>query len=176
MKTTIVMAAHGTPPRDFPQDELREYFSLHNRLESTAVSHSPVLEGRYEELEEKLKNWPRTAENDPFYTASNELAKRLSRETGNEVVVGFNEFCAPDVKHAIHEAVRQGADRVVVISTMMTRGGEHAERDINQAVQQAREMFPGAEIIYAWPFETGEIACFLAEHIKGFLLSTGNAH
>ena len=74
MKTVIVMAVHGAPPNDFPREELREFFSLHSRLEASAVSHSPALESRYEELENKLKTWPRTPQNDPYHAASYELA------------------------------------------------------------------------------------------------------
>ena len=169
MKTVIVMAAHGAPPNDFPREELREFFTLHSRLEASAVSHSPALESRYEELENKLKTWPRTPQNDPYHAASYELACKLSEETGTEVVVGFNEFCAPGIENVLDGAVGRGAGRVVVITTMLTRGGEHAERDINQAVSRARQKHPGVEIIYAWPYEPGEIARFLAGHLKKYL-------
>ena len=168
MKTIIVMAVHGAPPRDFPPDELREYFILHSRLGFSTVSHSPAIESRYEELEEKLKNWPRSMENDPFYAASQEVAGKLSNIMGQEVLVGFNEFCAPDVHEALRNATQRGATRVFVVSTMLTQGGEHAEKDISGAVQEAKKSYPEIEIIYAWPFETDDVALFMAEHIKKF--------
>jgi sirohydrochlorin cobaltochelatase len=56
--------------------------------------------------------------------------------------------------------------KIIVTTTMMTRGGEHAERDIPQALSRARQKHPGVEIIYAWPFETTGIARFLAGHIE----------
>jgi sirohydrochlorin cobaltochelatase len=55
------------------------------------------------------------------------LAAQLAQARGLEVLVGFNEFCAPSLDEAFAQAVAQGAQRVVVITPMMTRGGEHAE-------------------------------------------------
>ncbi len=168
MKTVIVLAMHGSPPNDFPRHELQEFFMLHGRMENSAVSHSPALEDRYEELSEKMKSWPRTPQNDPYHAASYALAEALKAESGYEVAVGFNEFCAPGVDRALAEAVGDGAGKIIVVSTMLTRGGEHAERDIARVVNQARQKHPEVEIVYAWPFETADIARFLAGHVKRF--------
>ena len=32
MKIIIVLAVHGTPPRDFPREELAEFFRLHSHI------------------------------------------------------------------------------------------------------------------------------------------------
>jgi sirohydrochlorin cobaltochelatase len=160
---------HGAPPNDFPREELREFFMLHGRMEVSAVSHSPALESRYEELEDMMKNWPRTPQNDPYHAASYALAEALSAESGLEVKVGFNEFCAPSVDRAVEEAVSGGAEKVMVLTTMLTRGGEHAERDIARAVEKAKQRYANVEIVYAWPFDTAEIARFLAGHVKKFV-------
>lgn len=168
MKTIIVLAMHGAPPRDFPRNEMLEYFALHGRLENAAVSHSPALEQRYEELDTRMRNWPRTESNDPFYFASQELAGELKRASGWEVLVGFNEFCAPSLEKTLEQAASENAARVFVVTTMMTRGGEHSERDIASAVKSAQEHHPQVSIIYAWPFEASEVAQFLAAHIQKF--------
>ena len=168
MKTVVVLAMHGAPPRDFPDDELREFMALHGRLEFSAVSHSPALETRYEELEEKMLGWPRTAENDPFFASSTQLAVALKEISGHDVVLGFNEFCSPTLGKALEQAASSGADRVLVATIMMTRGGEHSEKDIMQAVEKAQQKHHDIEFIYAWPFETSEVAAFLASHIKKF--------
>jgi len=102
VKTVVVLAMHGIPPKDFPHNELMEFFSIHSGLEhSHSHHHSHNIDNeklkRYSELERKIKNWPRTPENDPFFIASQELALKLSEETGYELVLGFNEFCAPDL-------------------------------------------------------------------------------
>lgn len=86
------------------------------------------------------------------------------------VLVGFNEFCGPSVETALGQAAEaalaSGSARVVVITPMMTKGGEHAEVDIPAAVDLARRRHPQVRFSYAWPFETGHTARFLAEHIQ----------
>ena len=169
MKTVIVLAMHGVPPNDFPPEEMREFFELHGRLEVSSVSPSPALKSRYDVLEDKVKRWPRTHLNDPYHAASYELARALRNECSIPIIVGFNEFCAPSIEEALAQAVAERAGKIIVITTMMTRGGEHAERDIALAVNRARQKFPDVEMIYAWPFETVRIAQFLAEHIGRYL-------
>jgi sirohydrochlorin cobaltochelatase len=169
MKAVIVLAVHGVPPNDFPRQEMREFFELHGRVEMSPGALGPALESRYKELEDKVKRWPRTPRNDPYHAASHDLARALQTEIGLEVAVGFNEFCSPDVDETLARAVADGAGRIIVLTTMMTRGGEHAEREIAQAVERARAKYPGVGLIYAWPFETPAIARFLADHIRRFV-------
>lgn len=168
MKTVIVLAMHGVPPRDFPRVEMGEFMALHSRMGHSAVSHSPALESRYEELEKQVREWPRTAENDPFSVSSQDIATALEKAAGQKVMVGFNEFCSPTLDQAIERAVSYGAERVVVVTPMMTRGGEHSEKDILQAVEKARNNHKEVKFVYAWPFGTVEVAEFLAEHVKMF--------
>ena len=168
MKSVIVLAMHGSPPRDFPRPELVEFMSLHARLEASAVSHSPALESRYAELEQKMRGWPRSRQNDPFFVSSQEIATALERASGYAVIPGFNEFCAPSLDEALERAVSSGAVRVFVVTPMMTRGGEHSEKDIAQAVKKVQEKHPDVRFVYAWPFETLEVAGFLANQIKKF--------
>jgi len=170
MSTTIVLAMHGAPPSDFPGDELAEFFGLHMRLEhgGPGGEQHARLEARYVELEEKVRRWPRTLRNDPFHAASLELARRLEEATGSRVVVGFNEFCAPTLGEALAEAAGV-AQRVVVVTPMMTRGGEHSEHDIPVAIAKARAAHPDVEFLYVWPFDTTDVAGFLAEQIERLL-------
>jgi sirohydrochlorin cobaltochelatase len=163
----IILATHGIPPRDFPDEEKAEFFRLH----SMADSGNPLTEHRrerYKALEVEMRNWPRTAQNDPFHRASHELATEMEKQSGKKVICGFNEFCAPDVSQAIRHAVGQGAKKIVVITPMLTRGGAHAETEITQIVAEARKEYPGVEIIYAWPFVKEKIAAFLLEQIDLF--------
>ncbi len=165
----IVLAMHGAPPNDFPKDEMAELFGLHAQLEH---AHGPVLEAlqrRHDELENKMLLWPRTTKNDPFYAGSQELAACLSEISGYKVIVGFNEFCAPSVDKALDNAVAQGAEKVIVITPMMTQGGEHAEVDIPNAIRRARQRHSHALIVYAWPFEVSHVAQFLAAQIAYFV-------
>jgi len=90
MKSVIVLAMHGAPPRDFLRDELSEFMSLHARLAAMPGSHSPTLESRYEELEKKMLDWPRRRQNDPFFASSQEIADALKQASGHDVFLGFN--------------------------------------------------------------------------------------
>lgn len=168
MKSVIVLAMHGAPPRDFPRPELGEFMSLHGRMESAPVSHSPAIESRYEELEMKMRNWPRTPQNDPFFASSQEIAAELERTSKQQVFLGFNEFCAPGLDEALEQAAVSGAEKIFVVTPMMTRGGGHSEKDIAEAVKKAQNKHAEVKIVYAWPFETSEVAGFLSAHIERF--------
>ncbi len=168
MNVAIVLAMHGAPPSDFPEGDLGEFLGLHMQLR-----HSPVdgqvagrLRERYALLEKAALGWPRTADNDPFYAASNRLAHALKRITGYDVIVGFNEFCAPDLSEALDLAVSRGARTIVVVTPTMTPGGEHAEVDIPAAVEAARRRHEHVDFRYAWPFETDDVAKFLTDHAR----------
>lgn len=169
MKTIIVLAMHGVPSNDFPKNELTELFSLHARLEHSHGAEQETMTRRYNELDAKMRTWPRTSQNDPFWTASLELAGYLSQATKCEVIVGFNEFCAPKLDAALDQAVAKGAEKIIVVTPMMTRGGEHSEKDIPAAIKHAQECHPKIKIIYAWPFKTSEVAQFLANQITQIL-------
>ena len=166
MKTVVVLAMHGAPPNDFPKRETAELFSLHARLEAGHVAgpERDGLERRFAELDAKMRAWPRTAQNDPFWAGSQELAEHLERASGYEVIAGYNEFCAPTLDDALDQAATQG-DRVIVVTPMMTRGGEHSEVEIPATIQRARERHPEAEIIYAWPLDVASVAQFLAAQV-----------
>lgn len=165
MKRVIVLAAHGAPPKDFPNDKLVEFFGLHFRLESMQGPGRAPMEARFRELDMEMRSWPRTAENDPFFAATMELARLLGDKTGKEVVVGFNEFCRPDLDDAFEKAVSGGAGHIVVVTPMMTPGGEHSEEDIPAAISRARERWPALHIDYLWPFDQAEVAGFLAAQL-----------
>ena len=166
MSSVIVLAMHGAPPGDFPRQEAAEFFALHGRIAHGAGAQQPEAAERYEELHAKMRAWPRTAENDPFHQASMEMANHLALEAGQDVVVGFGEFCGPSLDDALDLAATTGATRITVTTPMMTRGGEHSEQDIPAAVERARARHPGFSIRYVWPFDMAEIAQFLATQIK----------
>lgn len=166
MTQVLVLAMHGAPPNDFPPGEMAEYFGLHLQLEHSPVPAPDAVVRREQELERRMRDWPRTQENDPFWAASRELARHLAEATDSEVLLGFNEFCGPTIEGAIAEAADRRPDRVVVVTPMVTRGGEHAERDIPAAIDRARARQPGVPIVYAWPFDPADVARFLAAHIR----------
>jgi sirohydrochlorin cobaltochelatase len=161
----IVLAMHGAPPQDFPRREMGEFFGLHSRLTQSGGPPSADLQKRHNELETKMRAWPRTAENDPFHAASLALAADLQAAAGCPVRVGFNEFCAPSLEEALDAAAAEEPDTVIVVTPMMTRGGEHAEQEIPELVEAARQRHPGVVFRYAWPFPSATVAQFLANQI-----------
>lgn len=169
MNYVTVLAMHGVPPKGFPREEIMELFSLHMRLQKAGGPESSALKNRHDQLEEKIRKWPRTEENDPFFTASQKIADKLGQTLGCEVYLGFNEFCAPSLDEALEKAAAKSPDKIFVITPMMTRGGEHSEIDIPKTINRAQERFPNIPIVYAWPFESQEIANFLAGQVRRFL-------
>ena len=175
MKTVIVLAMHGAPPNDFPKRETAELFGLHTRLEAghTAGPEHDALERRFAELDAKMRAWPRTAQDDPFWAGSQELAEHLGTASGCEVIVGYNEFCAPTLDDALDQAAAQG-NRVIVVTPMVTRGGEHSQVEIPAAIQRARERHSEIEFIYAWPLDIAAIAQFLATQVARLVPTTAD--
>ena len=168
MKVVIVLAMHGMPPNDFPQKETLDYFMLHSRLENMPGPPPPNLQQQYEELDRKMRKWPRTRENDQYSFTSKKLAAVLSKQMGFSVVVGFNEFCSPSLDDAFEEAIKHNPDKIVVVTPMMTQGGEHSEKDIPEAIERTKKKSPNIEFSYVWPFDISKIAAFLAEQINDY--------
>lgn len=166
MSVIVVLAMHGAPPLDFPRDELAEFFGLHAQLEHTRGADYGPLRDRFAHLERKMRLWPRNAENDPFWAGSGDLAEALRKAWGGTVILGFNEFCAPNLDEALDLAAGRAAEKIVVVTPMMTRGGRHAECDIPEAVDRARGRHPREAFEYVWPFPVSGIAAFLALQIK----------
>jgi sirohydrochlorin cobaltochelatase len=169
MKTVLILTMHGIPPKDFPRREIGEYFGLHTQMENSPQRMDGAARQRYAELNHKMRSFPRTPENDPFYFSSQEMAQRLTAETGIETLFCFNEFCNPTLADAAATAAASGAERVLVLTPMMTRGGEHAEKDIPDEIEALRQTYPALEIEYAWPFDPAEITRFLASQVKRFI-------
>jgi len=169
VKTVIVLAMHGMPPADFPGEELAEFFRLQSIIEAGKGGGQKPMQDRYAFLDKKIRNWLRNKHNDPFKAASRDLATHLSQESGCEVIVGYNEFCAPTIDEALQCAADRNANKIIVATPMMTRGGKHAEKDIPAAIGEFRKLHPEIETIYAWPFDTAEVARFLSDHISPFV-------
>jgi sirohydrochlorin cobaltochelatase len=97
------------------------------------------------------------------------MAAELARLTGHPVSAGFNEFCAPTLEAALDDAAGMGAETVIVVTPMMTRGGEHSEVEIPAEVEGAKKRHPATSFVYVWPFELADVASFLAAQISRFV-------
>ena len=168
MSKEIVLAMHGAPPLDFPKDELTEFFKLHVQMEQFPEQMQKTIKPRYDELEEKVRKWPRNDKNDPFFAGANEMAEQLQKISGYNVSVGYNEFCSPTLEEAIVKAGESSPEKIIVITPMMTKGGEHAGYDIPRAIERVQALNPELPMVYAWPFEDADIAKFLFNQVKKF--------
>ncbi|GAG77021.1 unnamed protein product, partial [marine sediment metagenome] len=64
------------------------------------------------------------------------------------IVVGFNEFCSPSLDDAFEEAIKQDPEKIIVITPMMTQGGEHSEKDIPEAIERAKKKNPNIKFSF----------------------------
>jgi sirohydrochlorin cobaltochelatase len=94
------------------------------------------LRERYDQLDAKMRAWPRTPENHPFHTSSIDIASNLQEVTHMEVILGFNEFCNPSLEQAFEQAIKSDPDKIIVITPMMTRGGERSEVNIPATIKR----------------------------------------
>jgi len=160
----IVLAMHGMPPKDFPEKEKMEFFRLHSQHSKPGALNEEQLK-RHDELDAQMRVWPRTAENDSFHAASYRIADEMKKTSSVEVLVAFNEFCSPDVATTLDKAASLNQGEVVVVTPMLTRGGSHAELEIPEDIEKARQRNPGASFRYAWPFDSSFVAHFLNEQV-----------
>lgn len=58
--------------------------------------------------------------------------------------------------------------KIIVVTPMMTRGGEHSEVDIPAMIKRAEARYPSVAIDYIWPFDPAQVARFLAAQIAHF--------
>jgi len=159
-KEAVVLIGHGGTAMDTPREIVGEL----KRLEAERQARRETkMSPREAELDRRVRDWPRTPETDPYKFGVEEIAKALAPKLGGrKLVVAYNEFCAPSVEDAIESLVKEGFTRISLISTMFTRGGIHAEREIPGLVISETKKHPGVVVEYAWPFDAGFIADFLA--------------
>jgi len=166
VKTIIVLAAHGAPATDCPRRTIGMFMALESM--PRFVKRFGFLQRLKDSLDQRIRCWPRTSQNDPYREGVKVLSERLAAQTGYDIISGYLEFCAPDIGTCIDEAAGRGALRVVVVTTMTTRGGEHSETEFREIVEAAQKRYPGVEILYAWPFDTDRVTRFFADEIERF--------
>jgi sirohydrochlorin cobaltochelatase len=162
-KEAVVLIGHGGSASDTPRALVSEL----KRLEGERQARKePTMSPREAELDKQVREWPRTPETDPYKYGVEAIAKALAPKlSGRRLVVAYNEFCAPSVEDAIEGLVGEGCERIILVSTMFTRGGIHAEFEIPAIVAETRQKHPRVTVEYAWPYEAGFIADFLAAQL-----------
>jgi len=159
----VILVGHGGIPTDVPADLVSEL----KGLEAARRARGGEPPGAREiELDRTLREWPRSRRTDPYKSGLEEVLEALRpRLGGRRLVQAYNEFYAPSVEEALAALVAEGATRIVLLTTMFTRGGAHAEFEIPRIVAEARKQYPDLTIEYVWPFDLARIADFLAAHV-----------
>ena len=175
-RPAVVLIGHGSPATDCPPQLVGELMSL-EWCEPDAGPGPHDLEGRFVALDAQIRDWPRHAGNDPYKAGLEQVAEALRPLLPTDLfAIGYNEFCRPSIAEALEQVIRQGATRVLVIPSMLTPGGVHAEVDIPQALDEVRRVHPGILIEYLWPFDLRHVAALLASHVTRALARPPVAH
>ena len=160
----VILVGHGAPPRDAP----RELVSKLKSLEAQRRARKLPMGDEERALDQRLRAWPRTDESDPYRAGVERLANTLRSRLGRreEVVVAYNEFCAPSLEDSIAAAARAGVTRLTIVPTMLTPGGVHSEEEIPEVIEAMRAELPNLEMVYAWPFDLDAVAGLLADAVS----------
>lgn len=165
MKRAIVLVGHGGVPKDCPHDLVRKLKQLEAQRRAAGGPISP----EEQELDRKIRRWPRTPQTDPYKEGLESLTAQLRPLLKRDrLAIAYNEFCAPTLEEAVEELIEEGMWDITVVSSMFTAGGSHAEIEIPETVGKLKHAYPNATIRYAWPFDQQLIAGMLAAHLKQF--------
>ena len=165
MQRAVILVGHGGIPKDLPYDLVMRLKRLEAARRTTGDAASP----EEQELNNRIRRWPRTPANDPYQAGLERLAVHLRpRLNGVLFALAYNEFCAPTLDEAVEEMVKAGARDITVLSSMLTPGGSHAEVEIPETVRDLRAKYPAITLHYAWPFDLDLVANMLAEHLQLF--------
>lgn len=163
LKEAVVLIGHGGTASDTPKPMIGELKRLEGERQAR---RDAVMSPREAELDKLVREWPRTPATDAYKYGVEEIAAALAPKLGGRrLVTAYNEFCAPSVEDAIDGLVKEGFTRISLISTMFTRGGIHAECEIPGIVILAKKKYPDVVVEYAWPFDAGFLADFLAAQL-----------
>ena len=158
----VVLVGHGAVAKDC----LRELVTQLKALEGQRRASGTPPTAREVELERQIRRWPRSAANDPYRTGLEALAAHVRPLLpGAQLIVAYNEFCAPTLGEAVAELAAAGIDDIVVVPSMLTPGGVHSEIEIPEALAALRARHTAVTLRYAWPFDLQQVAALLARHL-----------
>ena len=80
------------------------------------------------------------------------LASELSRSTGLPASAAFLDVAQPDLKAAVADAVRAGAQKVLIVPCFLVFG-VHVREDLPRLVGLLEAAHPGVEIVVSQPLE-----------------------
>ncbi|RMH06762.1 MAG: hypothetical protein D6704_06465 [Nitrospirae bacterium] len=161
----VILVGHGGIPKDYPSERVAKL----KRLETQRKAAGLPATQEERELDQQLRHWPRTPETDPYQAGLEALAAHLQPLlNGAQFCLAYNEYCTPTLREAVEQLIARGVQEIIVVSTMYTPGGSHAEFEIPAELAELRAQHPGITLTYAWPFDLAHVARMLAEHIQHF--------
>ncbi|HEY5649708.1 MAG TPA: CbiX/SirB N-terminal domain-containing protein [Nitrospiria bacterium] len=161
-KKGVILVGHGGIPKDIPRENVTRFKALEGSRRKTG--EAPSQEER--ELDQRIRRWPRTPENDPYKAGLESLAEKLRPLLGEaRLVLAYNEFCAPTLEEAVEELVREETHEITVLTSMMTPGGIHSEVEIPETLETLQAAYPAVSFRYIWPYDMARVAQMLSEHI-----------
>ena len=164
-KGGVVLVGHGGIPTDYPREALNALKTLESKRRATGGDPSSEEAA----LDRKIRQWPRTPQNDPYQAGLESLAAHLKPAfNGDLFAIAYNEFCAPTVEEAVETLIAAGARQIRVVPSMFTPGGSHSEREIPETLARLRSKHPEIDLRYAWPFDLKQVASMLAAQLTRF--------
>lgn len=169
IQRAVVLIGHGGVPKDLPKGWVTEL----KRMEAERRAKGDEPSATELEADKRIRDWPRTPENDPYRMGLESLAKQLKPLLEDQrLVVAFNEFCAPSIEQAVTDLADEGFQQIALVTTMVTPGGSHADGEIPEEVAKLQTRFPELDIKYAWPFDLGKVAELINYQVSQLRFST----
>jgi sirohydrochlorin cobaltochelatase len=164
-KKAVILVGHGGLPRDIPSEIVEKFMRVHK----TRIKSGNPISTEEIELDRTIRKWQRSPENDPYKTGLENLASYMQAQLPDCLLkTAYNEFCHPAIEDAVDELVQESVSQIILVTTMITRGGSHSESEIPAEVQALSLKYPDVDIQYAWPFNIEAFSLFLSDHIKTF--------
>jgi len=164
-KTAVILIGHGGLPSDIPSEVVEKFMRLHkSRVKTGGEASAQEIEH-----DNTIRRWSRTPETDPYKSGLENLASHMQKFLKDFTIkTAYNEFCYPTIEEAIKELIEEKVSKIILITTMITRGGSHSEREIPEELEVLRKKYKDIDIQYAWPFDMDTFALFLSDHVKSF--------
>jgi len=164
-KKAVILVGHGGLPSDIPSELVEKFMRMHKGR----IKAGGTITDQEIELDTSIRKWERTPENDPYKSGLELLASHMEPMLeGHILKTAYNEFCYPAIDDAVAELAKENVSKIIIITTMITRGGSHSECEIPEELRDLSSKHPDIDIQYAWPFSMDAFALFLTTHIKAF--------
>lgn len=164
-KQAVILIGHGGLPSDIPKEVVEDFMKIHKQR----IRRGTPITSEEKDLESIIRNWERTPESDPYKSGLEKLASNLApRLDGYILKTAYNEFCFPSIEQAADELAEENVTKIILITTMITPGGSHSEKEIPDEVEALRLKYPEMNFQYAWPYDLDIFSNLLSEHIINF--------